>query len=150
MPETDSTRYIACRPISTEQGLVPAGDEVLGAAQWRNVHVWVGAFHIRVATPEDLERIDGPAPAEPEAVEAAPAPEPEPAPDAPDDDAPEAEPAPAGLAALLAAVVDYPSSHTISELVEAAKAEGVEVPEDLPRRKAAVVSILADNAGITL
>ena len=62
---------------------------------------------------------------------------------------PSAENPPSGGGGLRAALLDS-ASHTRKSILELAEAEGVELPEKLPRGKAATVEALAGIIGLTL
>lgn len=115
------SRYVAGIRMPVGDRIVQRGDPVPEAATWRNLSAWISAGKILVE--------DSP-------------------PSSPANMAPPSSGG--GLRAALIATAADSSSYTARALVALAEAEGVDMPEKMPRSKARVVETLAEIVGLNL
>ena len=113
------SRYVAGIRMPVGDRIVQRGDPVPEAATWRNLSAWIDQGKILVV--EDILP-----PSSPDAHSLHPG----------------------GLRAALIATAADSSSHTARALVALAEAEGVEMPDRMPRSKARVVEVLAGLIGV--
>jgi hypothetical protein len=130
------SRYVAGIRMPVGDRIVQRGDPVPEAATWRNLSAWVSAGKIVLV--EDLPAwvsagkivlVDSP-------------------PSSPANMAPPSSGG--GLRAALIATAADSSSYTARALVALAEAEGVDMPEKMPRSKARLVETLAEIVGLNL
>jgi hypothetical protein len=112
------SRYVAGCRMPVGDRIVQRGDSIPEAATWRNLRAWIDQGKILVV-----------------------------------EDSPPSSPGAhslhsGGLRAALIATAADPSSHTARALVALAEAEGVDLPDRMPRSKARVVEVLAGLIGI--
>ena len=131
-------RYIALKRISLPDGKhTEVGGEIPNAHLWRNPGVWVASKYMREAHFGELpDVVPEPVAVEVETVVA--------------DEVGAPADAMTTLADMLAEVLDTPDAYKKADMVAAAEAAGVAVPDPMPRRKDALVTALAEAAGITL
>jgi len=115
------SRYVAGIRMPVGDRIVQRGDPVPEAATWRNLSAWVDTGKILIV--EDLPSSSA------------------------DTDPPSSG---GGLRAALIATAADSSSYTARALIALAEAEGVDMPEKMPRSKSRVVETLAEIVGLNL
>ena len=116
------SRFVAGIRMPVGDRIVQRGDPVPEAATWRNLSAWVDTGKILI--------VEDPPPSS-----------------SADTDPPSSG---GGLRAALIATAADSSSYTARALVALAEAEGVDLPEKMPRSKSRVVETLAEIVGLNL